>query len=134
MICAGGGGIPTVYSAEGKLEGIEAVIDKDYASELLARKLGADLFIMATDVEAAYSDWGMPAQRKIRRATVEGIGAYDFPSGSMGPKVDAASLFVIATGKVAAIGALRDLPAIVKGLAGTTISAHGPAIEWGDAK
>ena len=131
VICTGGGGIPTVYSAEGKLEGIEAVIDKDYASELLARKLNADLYIMATDVEAAYSDWGGPTQREIRRATVDGIGAYDFPAGSMGPKVDAARMFVSATGRKAAIGALSNLEAIVGGSAGTTISAAGPAIEWG---
>jgi carbamate kinase len=133
VICAGGGGIPAAYDVEGKLEGIEAVIDKDYASELLARKLNADLYIMATDVEAAYSDWGRPTQREIRRATVDGIGAYDFPTGSMGPKVDAARMFVRATGRKAAIGALSNLSAIVGGSAGTTISADGSPLEWGDA-
>jgi carbamate kinase len=133
VICAGGGGIPAIQNPEGKLEGIEAVIDKDYASELLARELNADLYIMATDVEAAYSDWGGPTQREIRRATVDGIGAYDFPAGSMGPKVDAARMFVSATGRKAAIGALSTLSAIVGGSAGTTISADGPVLEWGDA-
>ena len=120
VICAGGGGIPTAYGERG-LEGVEAVIDKDLASELLAREVGADLFISATDAEAVFLDWGTEAQRGIKAATPDAIAAYGFAAGSMGPKVDAARQFAQATGKAAAIGALADLADIVKGARGTTI-------------
>lgn len=130
VICAGGGGIPTAYDADRKLHGIEAVIDKDFASELLARELGADLFIMATDADAVYSDWGTPEQRAIRSAAPEAMRDFDFPAGSMGPKVDAACQFAERTGKAAAIGALADLPAIVEGRAGTTISGRTIGLDW----
>ncbi len=124
VICAGGGGIPTMYEpgADRKLTGVEAVIDKDLASELLARELDADLFVMLTDADAVFVDWGKPTQRQIRRASPSGLSAFSFPAGSMGPKVDAACRFVKATGRKSAIGALRDLPAIVAGTAGTTVS------------
>ena len=121
VICAGGGGIPTVYDKKGKLHGVEAVIDKDFASELLARELGADLFIMATDADAVYLDWGTPQARGIKRAAPKALSQYDFPAGSMGPKVEAACNFAEATGKAAAIGALADLQGIVMGTAGTTV-------------
>lgn len=124
VICAGGGGIPTMYEpgADRKLMGVEAVIDKDLASELLARELNADLFVMLTDADAVFVDWGKPTQRQIRLASPSGLSAFSFPAGSMGPKVDAACRFVAATGRKSAIGALRDLPAIVAGTAGTTVS------------
>lgn len=129
VICAGGGGIPTMYEpgANRKLVGVEAVIDKDLASELLARELGADLFVMLTDADAVFVDWGKPTRRQIREASPAGLAAFSFPAGSMGPKVDAACRFVEETGRKAAIGALRDLSAIVTGRAGTTVSndAHG---------
>ena len=121
VICAGGGGIPTVYDKNGKLHGVEAVIDKDFASELLARELDADLFIMATDADAVYLDWGTPQARGIRRAAPKDLSKYNFPAGSMGPKVEAACNFAEATGKAAAIGALADLQGIVMGTAGTTV-------------
>ena len=121
VICAGGGGIPTVYDKNGKLHGVEAVIDKDFASELLARELGADLFIMATDADAVYLDWGTPQARGIKRAAPKAMSKYNFPAGSMGPKVEAACNFAEATGKAAAIGALADLQGIVMGTAGTTV-------------
>ena len=76
--------------AERQLVGVEAVIDKDLATSLLARELDADLFVMATDVDAVYTDWGTPAQARIGRATPAELDALDFPAGSMGPKVDAA--------------------------------------------
>lgn len=127
VICAGGGGIPTVYQqgAERKLIGIEAVIDKDLCSELLARELGADLFVMLTDTDAVYLDWGTPATRAIRRATPASLADIGFAAGSMGPKVDAACAFARVTGKNAAIGALEDLSRIIAGEAGTTISPDG---------
>jgi carbamate kinase len=125
VICAGGGGIPTMYEpgADRKLVGVEAVIDKDLASELLAREVAADLFVMLTDAEAVCVDWGKPSQRQIRRTSPAALRGYSFPAGSMGPKVDAACRFVEATGKSAAIGALRDLSAILAGDAGTTVTA-----------
>jgi len=69
VICSGGGGIPTAYGADGKLHGVEAVIDKDRASSLLAQQLEADFFVMATDAEAVAIDWGTPRARNIRRAS-----------------------------------------------------------------
>ena len=123
VICAGGGGIPTMYDPEKErtLVGIEAVIDKDRATELLARELGADLYIMATDVDGVYVDWGTPQARKIERTTPEELETYSFAAGSMGPKVEAACAFVRATGGRAAIGALADIEAIVRGEAGTIV-------------
>ncbi len=124
IICAGGGGIPTMYQkgADRKLIGVEAVIDKDLCTELLARELEADLFIMLTDADAVYEDWGKPAQHAIRHAKVSELEGKPFAAGSMGPKVQAACRFAKATGKLAAIGALADLAAIIDGKAGTTIS------------
>ena len=92
VIAAGGGGIPTMYEPgkERHLVGVEVVIDKDLATELLARELGADLFVMLTDVDAVYLDWGKPTQRAIRRAPPAAMREFPFPAGSMGPKVDAA--------------------------------------------
>lgn len=122
VIAAGGGGIPTMYDPETNLlMGVEAVIDKDRASELLAEELDADLYIMATDVDGVYLDWGTPNARPIKRATPDELEAYDFAAGSMGPKVEAACHFVRATGKRAAIGALADIEAIVAGEAGTNV-------------
>jgi carbamate kinase len=123
VICAGGGGIPTMYEP-GKqrwLTGIEAVIDKDLASELLAREVKADLFVIATDVDGIYLDWGKPEQRKLTRVTPEELKSYEFPAGSMGPKVDAAIQFVEKTGKRAAVGSLQEIEKIVAGEAGTNV-------------
>ena len=130
VICAGGGGIPTVYDEGGKLHGVEAVIDKDLSSELLAREVEADLYLMATDVDAVYVDWGAPEARAIKRASPDAMREYGFSAGSMGPKVEAACRFVERTGARAAIGALSELPAIVAGRAGTTLSAERSGIEW----
>ena len=122
VICAGGGGIPVVQKPDGTLIGIEAVIDKDHASGLLARALHADAFLMLTDVEGVYSDWGMPDQAVINRATPDGLADMSFPAGSMGPKVEAACDFVRATGGFAAIGRLSDCSTLVAGTTGTRIS------------
>jgi carbamate kinase len=125
VICAGGGGIPTMYLPDGTrtLVGVEAVIDKDFASELLARELEADLFIMATDVDGVYLDWGKPEQRIMSRVTSAELKAQSFPAGSMGPKVQAARQFVEQTGKRAAIGSLEQIAQIVAGTAGTNVVA-----------
>ncbi|HTW28752.1 MAG TPA: carbamate kinase [Acetobacteraceae bacterium] len=128
VIAAGGGGIPTVYEAGRQLRGIEAVIDKDLCSELLARDLEADRFIMATDADAVFIDWGRPSARAIRRADPATLRRHEFPAGSMGPKVDAACHFTETTGRPAAIGALKDLPAILRGEAGTTVAADASGL------
>jgi carbamate kinase len=122
VICAGGG-IPTMYEPDKRrwLTGIEAVIDKDLASELLARQVEADLFVIATDVKGVFLDWGKPEQRMLGRVTPEELRSYNFPAGSMGPKVQAAIQFVEKTGKRAAIGSLEDIEQIVAGTAGTNI-------------
>jgi carbamate kinase len=126
VICAGGGGVPTMYDpdAERFLVGVEAVIDKDLASELLAREVEADLYVMVTDVDGVYIDWGTPQQRKLDRVTPEELRSQDFASGSMGPKVEAAVRFVEHTGKRAAIGGLEGIEGIVDGSAGTQVVAE----------
>jgi len=129
VICAGGGGIPTMYGPDGKLHGVEAVVDKDRASALLARELEADLFIMATDAGAVYLDWGKPTQRAIRRVPPRLLDPALFATGSMGPKVEAAVEFVTRTGKTAAIGALADVERIARGEAGTLVTAEAAELE-----
>jgi carbamate kinase len=123
VICAGGGGVPTMYDpdAERFLVGVEAVIDKDLASELLAREVEADLYVMVTDVDGVYVNWGTPDQRKLDRVTPSELRGHDFAAGSMGPKVEAAVRFVENTGKRAAIGGLEQIEEIVDGSAGTQV-------------
>lgn len=132
VICAGGGGIPTMYKpgADRVLIGVEAVIDKDLCSELLARQLEANLLILATDAEAVFTDWGTPQARAIHKANPVAISSHKFPAGSMGPKVEAACTFAMMTGHTAAIGALADIPAIVRGEKGTLISTAAEGISW----
>ena len=124
VICAGGGGIPTMYSPEdsGRLVGVEAVIDKDFASCLLAENIGADLLVMATDVDGVYVHWGTPEQERIGWITPEDLLLHDFAAGSMAPKVAAAIRFASRTGGRAAIGALEEITGIVEGVAGTQVS------------
>ncbi len=121
VICSGGGGIPTMYDDEGKLHGVEAVIDKDRASALVAEEVEADCLILATDADAVYLDWGTPEQRPIRTITPEELRRHQFPVGSMGPKVEAACTFVERTGGRAAIGALGEIEEILNSRAGTVV-------------
>src|ERR1035437_4666979 len=130
VICGGGGGIPTVYGEDGKLRGVEAVIDKDRVASLLAQQLEADFFIMATDVPAVLVGWGTRDARAIRRASPAVLSRFDFTAGSMGPKVEAARDFAERTGKTAAIGALEDIPCMLRGEAGTLISNEVATLEW----
>jgi carbamate kinase len=125
VICAGGGGVPTMYARDMEriLIGVEAVIDKDFASELLAREVAADLFVMVTDVDGVYTGWGTPNQRRLEKTTPEEFRRLDFAAGSMGPKVEAACRFVERTGGRAAIGGLAEIERIVDGTAGTQVSA-----------
>lgn len=122
VVCAGGGGIPVVRGADGRLAGVEAVVDKDPASALLAGALGADVLVLATDVDGVHAGWGTPGERLLTAATPLELRALALPAGSMGPKVAAAVAFVEAGGTRAAIGALDQLPALVAGRAGTQIT------------
>ncbi len=133
VICAGGGGIPTMYDGD-RLIGVEAVIDKDHATGLLAADLAADFFIMATDAEAVFVDWGQPTQRPIARAHPDALMeiADQFPAGSMGPKVVAACEFASATGKSTGIGGLTDIDEMLDGTAGTIITTEQQGIVYRD--
>jgi carbamate kinase len=127
VICAGGGGIPTAYGDEPapagrRLHGVEAVIDKDLASALLAIELGADALAIVTDVDAVYADWGTPDQRAIRRATPDRLAGAQFAEGSMAPKVRAACWFAERTGGFAVIGSIHDTQALLRGEAGTRVA------------
>ena len=126
VICAGGGGIPTAYADEPgpagrRLRGVEAVIDKDLASALLAIEIGADALLIVTDVDAVYEGWGTPEQRAIRAATPGELAASEFAAGSMGPKVRAACWFAERGGGFAAIGSIDDTQALLRGEAGTRV-------------
>ena len=130
VICSGGGGIPTAYGADGKLHGVEAVIDKDRASALLAQQLEADFYLMATDVDAVAVRWGTPQERRVRRASPRALAGFEFAAGSMRPKVEAACEFAQRTDKAAAIGALADIGRILEGTAGTLVSNSVATIEY----
>ena len=135
VICAGGGGIPVMYTDEPatagrQLVGVEAVIDKDLASALLARDLRADALAIVTDVDAVYADWGTPEQRAIRRASPSALAGTEFAAGSMGPKVRAACSFVEETGGLAVIGSMADTPALLRGEAGTTVALEASGLEF----
>ena len=132
VICAGGGGIPTMYQ-DGRLVGVEAVIDKDLCSALLAKELAADLLVIATDVDAAYLDWGQPGQRAIAQAHPDELERLGFAAGSMGPKVQAACEFARHSGQVAVIGSLAQIEAIVAGQAGTRVSTAAPGLRLAPA-
>jgi carbamate kinase len=123
--CAGGGGVPTVLGEDGVLRGVEAVVDKDLASSLLAEQLKADLLVIATDVDGVYLDHGTPQARRLGQVSPTELATYDFPTGSMGPKVQAACEFVEQSGGEAAIGALEDIVEIVAGTAGTRVTLAG---------
>jgi carbamate kinase len=126
VVCTGGGGIPVTINGAGTLRGVEAVIDKDLAAELLARSLEADFLLMLTDVDAVLRDWGTPSPVPIVQTTPSELRGIAFANGSMGPKVAAACRFVEATGGTAAIGALEDAARIVAGGAGTTVVPDAP--------
>ena len=123
VICAGGGGVPTMPGPDGESVGVEAVIDRDLASDLLARDVDAELLVLATDVDGVYADWGTPEQRRLGQVTPAELRDEQFAAGSMGPKVEAAARFVEATGKRAAIGSLAEIEQIVAGETGTQIVA-----------
>ena len=130
VVCAGGGGIPTIRRSDGALIGVEAVIDKDYAGALLAEELHADAYLMLTDVSAVYTGWGTSEAQAVRRASPEALRAIAFSAGSMAPKVEAACEFVTRTGGIAGIGALGDAAAMLSKTAGTLVTRNAGRIEW----
>ena len=123
VVCAGGGGIPVALTPDGGLRGVEAVIDKDLASALLASELGAQALLLLTDVPAVFEDWPEPRQRPLRCVTPAELRRLRFEPGSMAPKVEAACRFVEAGGAFAAIGALEDAARLLTGDAGTRVAS-----------
>jgi carbamate kinase len=125
VVCAGGGGVPVIRNEQGRLQGVEAVVDKDLTAAVLAEALGADALLILTDVPHVSRAFGTPEQEPILRATPGAMRREDLPAGSMGPKVDAACRFVELTGDMAAIGRLEDAQEILEGQAGTIVTPGG---------
>lgn len=121
VICAGGGGIPVRRNPDGRISGVEAVIDKDLAAALLAEKLGADQLVILTDVDAVYLDWGTPQQKAIGKIKSLDLRRHGFADGSMGPKVSAACNFAERTGRAAVIGSLSAVQSVLSGEGGTIV-------------
>ncbi|BFU60206.1 carbamate kinase [Rodentibacter sp. JRC1] len=132
VVCGGGGGIPSYYNAQGELQGVEAVVDKDLCTAVISQELEADLFIIATDVPAACVNFNKPDQKRIAKANPAALEALacEFAPGSMAPKVKAVINFVNATGKDAVIGSLNDIERIVKGEAGTRVTRSIEGVEF----
>ena len=125
VVCVGGGGIPVVLDQHQRLHGIEAVIDKDLSAALLATQLDADALLMLTDVPNVEAGWRTPQARPLTDVTANELRTIKFAAGSMAPKIEAACRFIDATGGIAAIGALADAPALLRGDRGTRITG-GP--------
>lgn len=122
VICAGGGGVPVVRTQDGRLSGVEGVVDKDLTAGLLAESLRADRLLLLTDVPAVFAGWGTRNEKRIDRATPATLRAMNFAAGSMGPKINAACRFVERTNGTAAIGALSDASLLLAGRSGTLIT------------
>jgi carbamate kinase len=121
VVCSGGGGIPVAVTDAGILQGVEAVIDKDFAASLLAEAIGADWLLILTDVAAVWSRWPMHEGAPIGITTPAELRRFTFAAGSMGPKVEAACRFVERTGRRAGIGAIDQARAILQEKAGTLV-------------
>ena len=129
VICAGGGGIP-VLQEQGHYRGLSAVIDKDYTSALLASELQLDALLLLTNIEALYTDWGMPSARVVRRVGCRYLQSAGLEQGSMAPKVAAACRFVNDGGGFAGIGLLTEVQAILEGRRGTRIVGDDSRPQW----
>jgi carbamate kinase len=125
VICAGGGGVPVIRNEQGFLDGVEAVVDKDLTTAVLAEALEADLLLVLTDVANVFRGFGTASAEPLLRATPAMLRREEFPAGSMGPKVEAACRFVEITGDTAGIGRLEDAVAIAHGRAGTIVTPSG---------
>lgn len=123
VICAGGGGIPISKGEDGKWRGVEAVIDKDLGTSLLARRVKGDVLVFLTDVDHVFTNFGTPDEKPIENIGVGALRKLSFAEGSMGPKVEAACRFVEETGRRAAIGSLRDFGGLFAGTSGTQVIA-----------
>lgn len=121
VVCAGGGGVPVRRDPDGRLNGVEAVVDKDRAAALIAEKLDAEMFVILTDVDAVYLDWGTTHQKPIGRTSVSNLLGYSFAEGSMAPKVEAITSFVAKTQRPAAIGSLSLVGDVLAGKSGTIV-------------
>ncbi|HXZ01826.1 MAG TPA: carbamate kinase [Stellaceae bacterium] len=128
VICAGGGGIPVVALPDGGVRGVEAVIDKDLSAALLAEALEADALLLLTDVPAVWTRWPMENGAPIGAVSAAALRELSFAPGSMAPKVAAACRFVERTGRRAGIGALKDAPLILAGMAGTIVQPGAPGL------
>ncbi len=129
VVCAGGGGAPVVRGPDGALVGVEAVVDKDRTSGILAVAVHADLLVLLTDVAGVMAGFGTPGARLIGNASPAELRKLELPAGSMGPKVDAVCDFVERTGRPAVIGALDQATAILSGTAGTRVTEDGDRFE-----
>lgn len=127
IICTGGGGIPVIQNQQG-LQGIEGVVDKDRASNVLAQGLDADGLIMLTDIDAVETNFGKPDSKKIKQASPEAMNELSFAKGSMAPKVESACEFVKVGGKFSGIGSLFDAVDIINGVKGTMITKESEQI------
>lgn len=134
VVCTGGGGIPVVEDQHGHQRGVEAVIDKDLASALLASDLGVDTLVLATDVEAVYNDYGTPEQRPVAYATPTSLRSHEFAAGSMGPKVEAVCRFVERTGGRGVIGSLERIDELFNGRSGTQVLPDGTDFTYEERK
>lgn len=131
VICCGGGGIPIVEGQDGGLRGVDAVIDKDRTTALLAENLGAEHLLLLTNVSAVFEDWPEPRKRAIRRAHPDALAELSLDPGTMGPKVEAAVQFARNTGMTASIGALEDARRVFQGRSGTRITVeHDGISHW----
>jgi len=133
VVCAGGGGVPVVRDADG-LRGVDAVVDKDLAAALLAVSVGADRLVLLTDVSGVMRNFGREDASPIAEIRVDELDGMPFPSGSMGPKIEAGKRFATATGRPAAIGSLAEAAAVVSGTSGTTIVADAVALRSPDVE
>jgi carbamate kinase len=124
VVCAGGGGAPVIRDPSGRLRGVEAVVDKDRTSAILAVSVKADALLLLTDVVGVEAGFGTPDARIIGSANVDELRRLDLPAGSMGPKVAAICEFAEATGRFAAIGSLDDADAVLRGDSGTNVGSH----------
>ncbi len=126
VIAAGGGGVPAYYDAHENVKGVDAVIDKDYTSSLLAADLKADLFVILTNVDQVAINWGKKNQKNLQKIRVRDLQKYfdkgHFAAGSMGPKIKASIDFIAKGGKEVLITSARELPRALRGLTGTRIT------------
>jgi carbamate kinase len=135
VVASGGGGLPVVRAADGSPERppTDCVVDSDLAAAALAQALGADVFVMLSDADGVYVDWGTPRQRAIRGAPPDALSDRLFHQGSIAPKIAAGCRFAAATGRPAVIGAPGHLALLLAGRAGTTISPAIPELAFADA-